>query len=309
MAKPKFSIVVPIYYNELNIPYTVPRLKALEQSLPGYELEFVFVDDGSQDASLQLLLEERAKDPRIKVIKLSRNFGSMAAIQAGLHYTTGDCVGIITADLQDPPELFVDMLQKWETGNKVVLAVRQDRQESAGQKLFAGIYYFLLDRLALKGYPRGGFDFLLIDRQIVEELTAIREKNTNVMSLVFWLGHSRAIIPYVRQERKHGVSKWTLAKKVKLFVDSFISFSFAPIRIMSAIGAATAVLSCAYGIFSVIALLTGHIGIHGYTTIVALITFLLGLVMVMLGIVGEYLWRILDEARNRPGYVVDEVHD
>jgi polyisoprenyl-phosphate glycosyltransferase len=309
MAKPKFSIVVPIYYNELNIPYTVPRLKALEETLPGYDFEFVFVDDGSQDGSLKLLLEERQKDPRIKVIKLSRNFGSMSAIQAGLHYTTGDCVGIITADLQDPPELFAEMLEKWENGNKVVLAVRQDRRESASQKLFARVYYFLLDRLALRGYPRGGFDFLVIDRQVVEELTAIREKNTNVMSLVFWLGHSRAIIPYVRQERKHGVSKWTLAKKVKLFVDSFVSFSFAPIRIMSVIGLVTAFLSFAYGVFSIVAMLTGHILAHGYTTIVALITFFLGLIMIMLGIVGEYLWRILDETRNRPGFVVDEIHE
>ncbi|MGC8863919.1 MAG: glycosyltransferase family 2 protein [Armatimonadota bacterium] len=309
MSRRRFSILVPVYFNEPNIRHTVPRLKALEQSLPDYDLEFVFVDDGSGDASLELLLEERRKDPRVKVVKLSRNFGSMAAIQAGLHYVTGDCVGIIAADLQDPPELFVDMVDLWEKGNKVVLAVRQDRKESLGQRMFAGIYYYLLDRLALRGYPRGGFDFLLVDRQIVDELNAIREKNTNVMSLVFWLGHARAIIPYTRGRREHGVSRWTLAKKIKLFVDSFVSFSFAPIRIMTVIGLITAGLSFAYGLFVIIALLTGHVPVRGYTTIVSLITFLLGLIMIMLGIVGEYLWRILDESRNRPNYVVDEVYE
>ncbi|MHB9035548.1 MAG: glycosyltransferase family 2 protein [Armatimonadota bacterium] len=309
MTKPKFSILVPIYYNEPNIPYTVPQLKALEDSLPDFELEFVFVDDGSGDDSLRLLLEERQKDSRVKVVKLSRNFGSMAAIQAGLHHVTGDCVGIITADLQDPPELFVDMIDLWKKGNKVVLAVREGRDESFGQKTFAGIYYFLLDRLALRGYPPVGFDFLVIDKQIVNELNEIREKNTNIMSLIFWLGHARTIVPYMRKKRKHGVSRWTLAKKVKLFVDSFVNFSYAPIRIMTVTGLLTAALSFGYGIFVIINLLLGRVGVHGYTTIVSLITFLLGLIMIMLGIVGEYLWRILDETRKRPGYIVDEVYD
>ena len=309
MAKRKFSIVVPIYYNEANIQHTVPRLQALESSLPDYDLEFVFVDDGSGDASLELLLEERRKDPRVKVIKLSRNFGSMSAIQAGLSHATGDCVGIITADLQDPPELFADMISLWEKGNKVVLAVREGRKESLAQRLFAGVYYRLLHRFALPGYPSGGFDFLLVDKQVVRELVEIREKNTNIMSLVYWLGHQRVLVPYVREERKHGKSRWTLAKKIKLFVDSFVNFSYTPIRIMSLIGFVTAFLSFAYGLFVVVNLLVGRVHVPGYTTIIALVTFLLGLVMVMLGIVGEYLWRILDESRNRPGYVVDDVYD
>lgn len=308
MPKPKFSILVPIYYNEMNISHTLPRLKAVADSAPDYDFEFVFVDDGSGDNSLRLLLEERENDSRIKVISLSRNFGSMAAIQAGLRFVTGDCVGIIAADLQDPPEMFVDMLELWKKGNKVVLAVRDDREESTGQKMFAAIYYYLLDRFALHGYPRGGFDFLIIDRQVVDELNAIHEKNTNIMSLIYWLGHSRTIIPYTRLKRKHGVSRWTLSKKIKLFLDSFVSFSYAPIRIMSLTGIVTATLSFAYGVFVVINLLLGNVHVRGYTTIIALITFLLGLIMIMLGIIGEYLWRILDESRNRPGYVIDEVH-
>ncbi|WP_091013146.1 MULTISPECIES: glycosyltransferase family 2 protein [Paenibacillus] len=305
----KFSIVVPIYYNELNIPHTVPRLQKLQNLLPECDLEFVFVDDGSKDKSLELLLEARDQDQRIKVVKLSRNFGSMAAIQAGLAYATGDCVGIIAADLQDPPEMFREMLDHWKIGKKVVLGTRSDREESFSQKLFSNTYYYLLEKLALKGYPKGGFDFLLIDKQVVQEVLQIQEKNTNIMSLIFWLGHDQVQIPYVRQERKLGKSRWTLAKKIKLFVDSFVSFSYAPIRFMSFIGFFTALFSILYGLFVVFSTVFGIIELQGWTTIVALITFLLGVIMVMLGTIGEYLWRILDESRERPSYVIDQTFE
>ncbi|MDI4650308.1 glycosyltransferase family 2 protein [Cohnella hashimotonis] len=308
-TKLKFSIVVPIYFNELNIEHTVPRLKRLQESLPEFELEFIFVDDGSKDRSLALLLSEREKDQRIKVIKLSKNFGSMSAIQAGLGLARGDCVGIISADLQDPPELFVDMIERWRSGHKVVLASRSDRDESFSQKMFSNTYYFLMEKYALKGYPAGGFDFVLIDKQVVQEINNIKEKNTNIMSLIYWLGHDRSIIPYVRQERKFGKSRWTLSKKVKLFIDSFVSFSYAPIRFMSSIGFITAVISFLYGIFAIVNAFVGNVGIQGWTSIVAVITFLLGIIMMMLGIIGEYLWRILDESRQRPAYIIDEVFD
>lgn len=307
-TKKRFSIVVPIYYNELNLPYTIPRLQKLQEVLSEFELEFVFVDDGSQDNSLEFLLRAQQQDKRIKIVKLSRNFGSMAAVQAGLKQASGDCIGIISADLQDPPELFVTMIEKWGDGNKVVMATRADRDESFSQKIFSNFYYYLMDRFALKGYPKGGFDFVLIDRQILEEINKINEKNTNIMSLIFWLGHSQATIAYVRQKRLQGKSKWTLSKKVKLFVDSFVSFSYSPIRFMSIIGMVTAFLSFIYGLLVITNAIFGYIPLQGWTTIIALITFLLGLIMVMLGIIGEYLWRILDESRKRPAFVVDEIY-
>ncbi|MFF5993862.1 glycosyltransferase family 2 protein [Lysinibacillus sp. KU-BSD001] len=309
MNKKTFSILVPIYYNELNIPHTVPRLQALEKLIPDYNLEFVFVDDGSKDNSLKLLLEQQKNDSRIKVIKLSKNYGSMQAIQAGLNYVTGDCVGIISADLQDPPELFQKMINTWENGKKIVMATRSDREESFSQKLFSNTYYYLMDKFAIKGYPKGGFDFVLIDQQVVEELVLISEKNTNIMSLIFSLGHEQEFIPYVRQERKHGKSRWTLSKKIKLFVDSFVSFSYAPIRFMTAIGFTVALLSFLYAFFIVIAYISGLVEVQGWTSIVALITLLQGLTMMMFGIIGEYLWRILDETRKKPGYIVDEVYE
>lgn len=302
----KFSIVVPIYYNELNIPHTIPRLQKLQEIIPNCDFEYVFVDDGSKDNSLSLLLEAKKQDNRIKVIKLSRNFGSMSAIQAGLRFATGECIGIIAADLQDPPEMFKQMIDYWREGRKVVLGTREDREESLSQKFFSNTYYYLLEKFALKGYPKGGFDFLLIDRQVVNEVLEIQEKNTNVMSLIYWLGHDQVQIPYVRQERKLGKSRWTLSKKIKLFVDSFVSFSYMPIRFMSFIGFITAILSFLYGVFVVISTVFGLIELQGWTTIIALITFLLGIIMIMLGIIGEYLWRILDESRQRPSFVIDE---
>ena len=302
-----FSIIVPIYFNALNIPHLIPRLQKLQEKLCGYSLEFVFVDDGSEDNSFQLLVEEQEQDKRVKIVKLSKNFGSMAAIQAGLRYAKGDCVGIISADLQDPPELFLEMIREWECGKKVVLALREGRKDAALQNMFSSAYYYLLRKIAIADYPRGGFDMVLIDRQIVEDLRRITEKNTNIMSLIFWLGYDRGSVSYVRQQREAGTSRWTAAKKIKLFIDTFINFSYAPIRFISGIGLLTAVLSFSYGLLVVVLRCFGTIPVPGWTILVVILTFLLGLIMIMLGIIGEYLWRILDESRKRPPYIIDRI--
>jgi dolichol-phosphate mannosyltransferase len=182
-----FSIVVPVYYNEPNLAETVPHLLLLAESLPDYGLELVFVDDGSGDNSLNILLEFQSQHPEIiKVMKLTHNFGSMAAIQAGFTVASGDCVGMIAADLQDPTELFVEMIRHWEQGNKAVFAVRQDREESALQVLLSNSYYALIRRFAIHDYPNGGFDFFLVDRQVITEVNRIHEKNTNIMTLIYW---------------------------------------------------------------------------------------------------------------------------
>ena len=308
MSRRRISIVVPVYFNELNLPDTVPQLRALASSLPGYELDLVCVDDGSKDASLELLRTFQADGAgRLTIVKLTRNFGTMAALQAGLAHATGDCVGMISADLQDPPELFLTMVRHWEQGNKVVLAVRADRDEPLSQKMFARAYYGLIRRFALPGYPEGGFDFFLVDRQVVHDLNRIYEKNTNLMSLIFWLGFEPVMLPYVRQRRTKGKSRWTLAKKVKLVVDSFIGFSYAPVRLMSAVGFITAASAFAYAIYVFLLWSVQGVPVKGYAPIVILIALTGGIQMLMLGVVGEYLWRMLDEVRRRPPYVIDWV--
>jgi polyisoprenyl-phosphate glycosyltransferase len=305
-----FSIVVPVYYNAPNLPTTVPQLLALEDHLGGTALELVFVDDGSGDESLAMLLDfQRAHPDRIRVVKLTRNFGSMAAIQAGLSVARGDCVGMISADLQDPPELFAEMLDHWRRGAKAVFAVRAGRDEPLSQRFFSGAYYALIRRFALADYPSGGFDFFLIDRQVVTDVSAIREKNTNLMSLIFWLGYRPVMIPYIRRARDKGISRWTMSKKIKLFIDSFVAFSYVPIRFLSAIGLLVATTAFMYGTFVFFAWLVNGIPVRGFAPIIIVLAFTAGIQMTMLGVLGEYLWRTLDETRRRPGFVIDEVFD
>jgi len=304
------SIVIPVYFNEPNLPDTIPQLVALEEKLTGYKLELIFVDDGSKDQSLSILLDYQKRFPRqIKVVKLTRNFGAMVALQAGLTVATGDCVGVIAADLQDPPELFLEMASHWEKGVKAIFAVRADREESLLQKAFSNLYYALIKRFAVPGYPAGGFDFFLVDRQVVDEVNKIKEKNTNLMTLVFWLGYQAVFIPYVRRKRAKGKSRWTFGKKIKLFVDTFVSFSYFPIRLFSFLGIIYAVLSFSYGIFVFYFWLTFGIEVQGWVPMMLVLTFTAGLQMTLLGILGEYLWRSLDEARGRPLFVIDTIYD
>ncbi len=308
-ARRVFSIVIPVYYNEPNLPTTVPSLLALKDGLDGVDLELIFVDDGSLDQSLPTLLDFQARFPdEIKVVKLTRNFGSMSAIQAGFAVATGDCVGMISADLQDPPELFMEMLGYWEKGSKAVFAIRQDREESFLQKFLSNAYYALIRRFAIPDYPTGGFDFFLIDRQVVDDLNRIQEKNTNLMSLIYWLGYHPVMIPYIRRQRTKGVSRWTLAKKIKLFIDTFVAFSFFPIRILSLIGFLVAIGSFLYGAFVLFYWYFFGVEVRGWVPTIVVLSFTSGIQMAMLGVLGEYLWRTLDEVRRRPPYVVDEVY-
>ena len=306
----KFSIIVPVYYNELNLPDTIPQLLGLKDKLQGYFLELIFVDDGSGDQSLDILLYYQAKYPEIiKVVKLTRNFGSMNAVHAGFTVASGDCVGVVSADLQDPPELFLDMISYWEKGTKVVLAVRQDREESFWQKLFSNTYYFLIRKFAITDYPKGGFDLIIVDRQVVVEVIRTQEKNANIMTIIFWLGFKPVMIPYIRRRRKKGKSRWSLSKKFKLFVDTLVSFSFFPIRLLSTVGFFVAIGSFIYGLFLLFYRIFFGTDVEGYVSIMLSITFLSGIQMAMLGVLGEYIWRTMDEVRHRPSFVIDMIYE
>lgn len=304
----KISIILPVYFNEMNIEDTVNHLMLLPPQREDLDFEFVFVDDGSGDASYQLLQSFQDKHPdRIRLLKLTRNFGSMAAIQAGFSRCTGDYAGFIAADLQDPPELFLEMLKILEAGKKVCLAIRSDRKDPFLQKSFAKAFYFLLRKFALKGYPPGGFDFLLVKREVVDCINQVNEKNANVMNLIFWMGYPYATIPYVRRAREKGTSKWTFGKRFKLFIDSFVGYSYFPVRFISISGILFALSSFAYLTFIFINWLNGNIPVQGWTAMMMFIAFVSGTQMLMLGILGEYLWRSLDESRKRPSFIIDEI--
>lgn len=302
----KLSIVIPIYYNEKNIPVTY-QLLATEvfPHIPDYEL--ILIDDGSNDNSYHEALKLREFDEKVKVIKLSRNFGQHIAIFAGLSYIQGDCVVVISADLQDPPSLILQLFEKYLDGNKVVVAVRNKRSESFWQKLFSSLYYKLMRKYALQDMPLGGFDCFLADKQVIEVLTKVEEKNTSLFGQILWLGFKRAEVIYDRQTREIGRSRWTLSKKFKLALDSLLAFSYVPIRAISIIGLLDCLLSLSYAVYIVLQkLLFGANA--GWSSLMVAIMFTSGVQMLTLGVIGEYLWRNFDESRKRPLYVLDEKH-
>lgn len=303
----KLSIIIPVYYNEKNLLplYTDLSEKVLQKLECDYEL--VMVDDGSKDDSYTVMQQLQKLDRHIKLVKLSRNFGSHAAILAGLSVCTGDCAAMKAADLQEPSELILDMMAKYEEGNKVVLAVREDREESLSQKAFAGLYYTLMQRLALKNMPKGGFDCFLIDRQVINVLVGMNEKNTSLMGQILWSGFQTANVYYVRQKRTIGKSRWTLSKKIKLVMDSLLGFSYFPIRFISTIGILSFIGSIIWLVYVLIAKLVGSISVQGYTTLIILMLMGFGILMLSMGVLGEYMWRMFDATRNRPPYIIDVV--
>jgi dolichol-phosphate mannosyltransferase len=300
----KISIVVPVYHNEKNLEDTFRELEKIGEKA---DLEFVYVDDDSKDGSLKMLEAYAKREPRATVVKLSRNFGSMVACVAGLAHATGDAAVIIACDLQDPPELILQMIERWKEGYQAVLAVREGRDEPFLQRLFAGIFYRLMRRFALAGMPLGGFDFFLIDRKLIDIIVAMREKNTSLMGLVLWLGFKRITIPYTRRSRTKGKSMWTFQKKIKFFIDSFAAFSYAPVRAAQWMGLTSAVLGFLYALLLIVLRLVHNTALPGWTALIVVILMLGGIQMLILGIIGEYLWRTLDETKHRPLFVVEKI--
>lgn len=302
----KLSIVIPLYQNEKNIPVTYSKLK--EEVIPNLDdYELILVDDGCKDNSYQEAMKLREIDNNVKVIKLSRNFGQHVAIYAGLEHISGDCAAVISADLQDPPSLLVEMVEKYKQGNKVVLAIRESRDEKWSQKLFSKVYYKLMRKFAIKDMPKGGFDCFLADKQVIEVLTSIEEKNTSLFAQVLWLGFKRAEIRYTRRSRDIGRSGWTLSKKIKLVVDSLLAFSYVPIRAISIIGIVDCIICLIMAIYIILQKILFGAN-PGWSSIMVVILFTSGVQMLTLGIIGEYLWRNFDESRKRPLYVLDSKH-
>jgi dolichol-phosphate mannosyltransferase len=305
---PKLTYIIPCYFNEQNIPVTSLELIDNEKNFPpDVTFEYIFVDDGSKDNTYAELLKFHNVHPsKVKIIKLAGNVGSYNAILAGMNYSTGDCNVIIAADLQDPLDLVPKMYDYWGKGVKFVIANRKDREESLGQKLFSNTYHFLMRKFALENIPPGGFDFVLFDKQLCKQVVEIDESNTNTIYLLSWLNYDFVSIPYVRKKREIGKSRWTLKKKVKLFVDSFVSFSYAPIRLISLVGILLGLSAFAYGIFVIIAKFTGNIPISGWTSMMVVLLFVSAFQMTALGIIGEYVWRANDSAKKRPNFIVDK---
>ncbi len=302
----KLSIIIPVYFNKPNLKPLYDDIKAVVLDKLTVDYEIVMVDDGSTDGSYEEILALKAKDPKIVALRLSRNFGSHAAILAGLSVCTGDCATMKAADLQEPSAIILSMLEKWENGAKSVLAVRDDREEPFAQKLFANTYYNAMRKWALPNMPKGGFDCFLIDRAVIDLLNQLEEKNTTLMGQILWCGFKTDMVHYVRKKREIGKSRWTLAKKVKLFIDSFLGFSYAPIRAIMTIGIIYFIAAILYSAIIIIQKMTMHIPAPGFAATMIVILFSFGIVMLSIGILGEYIWRSFDASRKRPVFIIED---
>ena len=303
----KLSIVVPVYYNSdtLEMLYEDLKEKVLNK-LDEYEI--VFVDDGSGDDSWEIMNRIREKDSNVVCTKLSRNFGEHAALLAGLSVCTGDCAVTKQADLQEDSTLILGMYDSWKRGNKVVLAIRASRDESAIKKFFAGIYYWMVRKVVNKEMPQGGCDCYLIDRQVIEVLERMDEKNSSLTLQVMWLGFKSEKIYFDRKDRAgEGKSRWTLSKKFKLVVDSMMSFTYVPVRFMSICGIVFFIVAIIGAILVIREKLTRGTPILGYASLMCVVLMSSGLILLMLGILGEYIWRTLEESRNRPVFLIDRI--
>lgn len=302
----KISLVIPVYYNEDNLRPLYKDIKEKIIDIIDYEYEIVLINDGSQDNSYSVMKELAEKDNNIKIISLSRNFGSHAAILCGLSKCTGDCAIVKAADLQEPTELVLEMVESWKKGNNVVLAVREGREESKQQTLFANLYYWMVRKTALPSMPKGGFDVYLLDRKVIDVLMALDEKNSALTGQILWSGFKTDKVYYTRLAREIGTSKWTLKKKIRLVSDTLFGFSTLPIKAVSLIGTLSFFGSLLWAILVLIFKLVGMIEVSGWTTLFIFNLFSFGVIMLTLGILGEYLWRTFDASRNRPPYIVEE---
>ena len=306
-SRKTLSVIIPVYFNADSLPGLLDEISEMESSLAekGLDLELIFVNDGSGDNSLDELLKIKRARPATKVISLSRNFGAVSASKTGLKFVTGDAFIILAADLQDPPAQLLLMVDKWLMGAKLVISARAKRGDPWSTRMFAIVYYWIVRLIVTPNYPKGGFDLMLMDRALLPYIAGAG-KNTNPNMYAYWLGFKPVVLAYERRERVHGRSRWTFKKKLNFFLDTIAGFSVTPIRAMSAFGALAAMLGFILGLRIFIVAATQGLAVPGFAALAVLITFFSGMILLMLGILGEYLWRTFDAVNNKPEAIIDE---
>lgn len=304
----KISIVIACYNEEEVIRETFIRLATVMKSIEQeYSYELIFINDGSEDKTIDILRELSSQHLYVKVISFSRNFGHQIAVTAGIDVAGGDAVIIIDADLQDPPELILDFLKKWEEGYQVVYAVRRKREgETWFKKVTAGLFYRTLSSITDVDIPLDTGDFRLISRDVVEVLKSIKERHRFIRGLVSWIGFKQIGIEYDRDERFAGETKYPLKKMIKFSLDAITSFSFVPLKIASFLGVFSSFLGLIGILFSLYLKFATDATIQGWTSLMLVVLFLGGMQLLILGVIGEYLGRIYDETRRRPLYIIAE---
>jgi glycosyltransferase involved in cell wall biosynthesis len=303
-AAKTISFVIPVYRNERAVTLTYQKITgALAAELSTYAYEFVFVDDGSDDGSLEELLRLHAADPRVRVISFTRNFGQMAAILAGLKAATGDLILHLSADLQDPVELIPRMVRDYEAGSELVIGHRAEREDQWTSRVSSRVFYKII-RLSFPQLPAGGFDYVLMARRVVDSFNSIEVRNRFFQGDLLWLGYKTTFIPYTRARRTIGRSQYTFAKRLKNSLDAILDSSYLPIRFISLSGAVTAFIGFLYALNIAYTRFRHGTPFTGWAPIMILLLIIGGVLMLMLGIIGEYVWRIYDEVKKKPNYIV-----
>jgi polyisoprenyl-phosphate glycosyltransferase len=304
MDRPTYSFVVPVHDEEQILPELATRLRAVLDRLDG-SAEVILVDDGSRDGSLALMHGIHVRDPRFLIVELSRNFGHQLAITAGLDYARGRAVVIMDADLQDPPEVALELAAKWREGYEVVAAVRDERRgESWFKRTTASLYYRLLRRLSSVAIAADVGDYRLVDRKALDAFKTLREKDRFVRGMFSWIGFRQAEVRFVRAERFAGKTKYPFRRMVDLALDGLLSFSKSPLRLVLKLGFLVSAVSFLGGLLAIACKITGVYVVTGWTSMVVAIFFLGGVQLTVMGLIGEYIGRIYEQVKDRPLYIV-----
>ena len=306
MEKPVYTIIAPIYNELENIPELYPRIRDV-MNQAGKPWELILVDDGSTDGSTDAIRKLGANDERVRPVIFARNFGHQIAVSAGIDYSRGDAVVIIDADLQDPPEVILDLIDKWQEGFEVVYAVREEREgETWFKKTTASLFYRLIHAITNVKIPLDTGDFRLMDKKVVSVMKGMREKHRFLRGMSAWVGFKQVGVPYKRKPRYAGESKYPLSKMIQFALNAITSFSYFPLQLATYLGFIAAGLSVlAIPVVAILRLITGT-ALLGQATTLVIVLFLGGIQLISLGIIGEYIGRIYDEAKDRPLYVVAE---
>lgn len=305
--KPLCSVIISVVNEEAVLPTLYNKLTAEIEKETSLDWEYIFVDDGSADRSFEILRKLHENDKRVKVVRLSRNFGAHEGTAAGIHFAGGDTAILMAADLQDPPELIHEFIKKWREGYQVVWGTRQDRKDPFLKKLMASIFYWTVRKTAAPSHPsKGSGSFCLISRPVIDLYSRLNEHNRVTFELIAWMGFRQAEIGYSRAERYAGKSKFTFGRQLKTAVDGLFAMTQLPVRTISYFGLITALLSMGWATVIFFQWLLYGTKVLGWASIMVAVLFLGGLILISIGMIGEYLWRILDETRRRPLYVVME---
>lgn len=301
---PELSVVVPVFNEEGNVSELYARVTAVLQKT-GVAHEIIFVDDGSADASLERMGELSARDPRVKVISFSRNFGHMQALCAGLDHAAGKAVITMDADLQHPPDLIPALMAKWREGYEVVGTIREEATETGLFKSATSrFFYWLMSRISGTKLPRGAADFRLLDRSVVQTLTGMRERARFLRGLIGWIGYRQTFLPYRADPRFAGQTKYSLSRMMRFALDGITSFSSFPLKLATYVGACIALVSFFYAAYAIYIRLFTDRAITGWASVLIAVLFVGGVQLIFLGVIGEYLSRVYEEAKQRPLYIV-----